>query len=89
MCPVIKAMASPLLMLPGDVCEVRLGRGWMTTPGGHTRGWTVSQWLFTYGLWILLGLIFLAMVVFGVSACRIDHRQSLREEGEMEQDKER
>jgi hypothetical protein len=52
-------------------------------------GWTVSQVLFTYGLWILLGLIFAAMVVFGVSACRIERRQSLREDGELENDQER
>ena len=49
----------------------------------------MSHWLFTYGLWILLGLIFVVMVLVGVSACRIEHRQSLREEGPMEKDKQR
>ena len=50
-------------------------------------GWTVSQMLFTYGLWILLGLIFAAMVLVGLSACRIDQRRFLREDDGLEKDK--
>jgi len=37
----------------------------------------VSQFLSTYGLWILLGLIFVALFLFGFSACRINHPPAL------------
>lgn len=47
----------------------------------------MSQFFSTYGLWAFLGLIFAIMVLFGVSACRIDYRRSLQETGKLAKDR--
>lgn len=39
----------------------------------------MRQFLCPYGLWMFLGLIFVVMVPFGISARRFDRRRSLQE----------